>query len=421
MELARAKSPYYRELYSDISDDIDEVADLPVTDKTRLMARYDDWATDREVTMEGARAIVDDPRRTGEYLLGRYSVRSTSGTTGVPGIFVIDNYALAVDRALALRTVSAWLGIGGLAKVVARGGRMAFVVEGNGHDAASVAAARQSKGPLGRRLNAVVRVQAPLDEKVAQLNRFRPAALFSNPSEARLLANEQEAGRLRIAPLLITLSGEGLVESEYDRIARAFTAKVVNWYAANECSFMTYSCREGWLHVNSDWVVLEPVDEEYRPVAPGTESHTILVSNLANRVQPILRYDIGDRAVQRPDPCPCGVPLPAIKVQGRASEMIHIPNAQGDLVGIPPGVFTDIGHVAGIDVFQIEQVAPAGLQLRFRTTIGAGADEVWRSAQATATRILAEHKLENVTFERSEKPPYFAPGGKLPRVLPLKE
>jgi phenylacetate-CoA ligase len=418
---AREKSPYYQELYRDLPDHVVDVTRLPVTDKPKLMARYDSWATDREVTMGRVRAIADDPERTGEYLLGKYTVRTTSGTTGVPGIFVIDNHALAVDRALALRTVSAWLGIGGLAKVVARGGRMAFVAEGNGHDAASVAAARQRRGPLGRRLNTVVRVQAPLDQKVAQLNRFRPAALFSNASEARLLATEQEAGRLRIAPLLVTLSGEGLIESEYDRIARAFGARVVNWYAANECSFMTYSCREGWLHVNSDWVVLEPVDQEYLPVAPDRESHTLLISNLANRVQPVLRYDIGDRAVRRPDPCPCGIPLPAIRVQGRVSEVLYIRNVQGRLAGIPPGVFTDLGHIPGMDIFQIEQVEPTLLRLRFRVKVGANAAEVWREAQREGRRIVTEHGLENVTFERSEEPPHIAPGGKLPRVLPLRQ
>jgi phenylacetate-coenzyme A ligase PaaK-like adenylate-forming protein len=184
---------------------------------------------------------------------------------------------------------------------------------------------------------------------------------------------------------------------------------------------MTYSCREGWLHVNSDWVVLEPVDQDYQPASPGQESHTILISNLANRVQPILRYDIGDRAVQRPDPCPCGNPLPAIQVQGRASEVLYVPNGQGNLVGVPPGVFTDVGHIPGLDVFQIEQVAPATLCFRFRTRAGADAQQVWRSVESESRRILAEHKLENVTFERSEEPPYFTPGGKLPRVLPLRE
>jgi hypothetical protein len=184
---------------------------------------------------------------------------------------------------------------------------------------------------------------------------------------------------------------------------------------------MTYSCREGWLHVNSDWVVLEPVDDEYRPVRSGQESHTVLISNLANRVQPILRYDIGDRAIQRPEPCLCGNPLPAIKVQGRASEVLSIPNAWGELTGIPPGVFTDIGRIEGLDIFQVEQVGPAVLHFRYRIRPGADPEAVWRLVEPEARRILIEHGLENVAIERSHEPPYFTPAGKLPRVLPLRE
>ncbi len=54
-------------------------------------------------------------------------------------------------------------------------------------------------------------------------------------------------------------------------------------------------CAHGLFHVNSDWYILEPVDEDYRPVAPDVGSHTVLITNLANRVQPLIRYDLGDR------------------------------------------------------------------------------------------------------------------------------
>ena len=417
---ARETSPYYRELYRNLPQQVDDVTCLPVTDKTKLMTSFDGWATDRDVTVATVRAIADDPERTAEYLNGKYTVRTTSGTTGVPGIFVADNHAMSVHRALTLRTLIAWLGTGELVKVISHG-RVAFVIEGNGHDAASVAAARLRKRLLGKRRIAIVRVQAPLESNVAQLNRFRPAVLFSNPSEARLLATEQESGRLRIAPLLVMLSGEGLPPGEYERIGEAFHAKVVNCYASNECSFMTYSCPEGWLHVNSDWVVLEPVDKSYRPVSPGEESHTVLISNLANRVQPVLRYDIGDRAVLRPDPCPCGNPLPAIQVNGRVSEMLYIPDAQGRLLGVPPGVFTEIGRIPGIDIFQIAQTALTTLSFRFRTRAGADQEQVWRSAESESRRILIEHKMENVRFERADVPPELTARGKLRRVIPLRE
>lgn len=56
-------------------------------------------------------------------------------------------------------------------------------------------------------------------------------------------------------------------------------------------------CRRGRLHVNSDWFILEPIDAAGRPTPPGERSDSVLVTNLANRVQPVIRYDLGDSVV----------------------------------------------------------------------------------------------------------------------------
>lgn len=266
---ARAHSPYYRELYRDLSERTDDLTLLPITRKTELMARFDDWVTDSEVTVEKVRAFIADPDLVGEKFLGKYLVATTSGTTGTPGIFVLDDRSLAVTEVLALRMLSAWLDAGDLIRIIARGGRMAMVMAAGGHFASAVAAARLRKGRLSRKLVGVFPVQTPLPELVAQLNRFRPAVVDAYASMAALLASEQEAGRLHIDPVLVIVTAEGMPTSEYDRIAKVFNTKVGNSYAATECPFLSYGCEHGWLHVNSDWVVLEPVDADYRPTPPG--------------------------------------------------------------------------------------------------------------------------------------------------------
>lgn len=218
---------------------------------------------------------------------------------------------------MALRMIRAWMSYGDLVRIFARGRRLAMTIA-PGHSASAVGAARLVKAASGRNRVLPLSVHTPLPELVDQLNLFQPALLAPYASIAKMLAAEQEAGRLDIYPVLVAPTAEGLSVSEYDRIARAFKAKVRHSYAATECPFLSYSCEYGWLHVNSDWVVFEPVDADYRPVSPGKESHTVLVSNLANVVQPILRYDLGDSILERPDPCPCGNLLPAVRVQGRA-------------------------------------------------------------------------------------------------------
>lgn len=44
-----------------------------------------------------------------------------------------------------------------------------------------------------------------------------------------------------------------------------------------------------WLHVKSDWFVREAVEEDLSPTPVGKWSHTVLLTNLANRVEPLMR------------------------------------------------------------------------------------------------------------------------------------
>lgn len=414
---ARAHSPYYRELYCDLPDRVESAEQLPVTDKKTLMGRFDDWCIDREITLERAQAFAEDPNLIGERFLGKYTLLTTSGTTGTRGVFVLDDRNMAVTGAMAFRMLTAWLGARDVIRIVAGGGRMAVVMATGGHFASAVAAARLKKS-RGRRLE-VLSVHMAVRELVDRLNQFRPALLAPYASMAALLANEQEGGRLNISPVLLALSAEGLPEGEYDRIERAFKAKVGNSYAATECPFFSYSCEYGWLHVNSDWVVFEPVDADHRPVPAGQPAHTVLISNLANRVQPILRYDLGDSVLQQVGRCRCGNPLPAIRVHGRSSEVLTFQVDEGDRVTIAPLAFSTLAErTPGLQMFQIVQTAPTNLRVRLQTQ-HADKQRVWESLQANIKRLLNEHGLEHVVLERADEPPEQSEGGKFRQVIPL--
>jgi phenylacetate-coenzyme A ligase PaaK-like adenylate-forming protein len=416
---ARTNSPYYRELYRELPERVDDPELLPVIDKKKLMARFDDWCVDREITLERAQAFADDPNLIGERFLNKYTLLTTSGTTGTRGVFVLDDRNMAVTNAMAFRALTAWLNVRDFVRILFGRGRMAMVMATGGHFASAVAAARLEKSQ-GRRLE-VLSVRMPVPELVLRLNRFRPVLLAPYASMAALLASEQEAGRLHIDPVLLALSAEGLPQDEYSRIARAFKAKVGNSYAATECLFFSYSCEHNWLHVNSDWVVFEPVDAVYRPVRPGGPSHTVLISNLANRVQPILRYDLGDSILQQPGACPCGNPLPAIRVQGRSAEVLTFVADKSDRVNIAPLAFSTLAdRTPGLQMFQIVQTAPMSLRVRLQTH-HADSDRVWDTVQTGIERLLAEHGLNHVVLERADEPPERSKGGKFRQVIPLSD
>ena len=66
---ARANSPYYRKFYQDLPEQIENPTLLPVTSKKILMPHFDEWATDREVSIEQVSAFVDNPDLIGERFL----------------------------------------------------------------------------------------------------------------------------------------------------------------------------------------------------------------------------------------------------------------------------------------------------------------------------------------------------------------
>jgi phenylacetate-coenzyme A ligase PaaK-like adenylate-forming protein len=180
-----------------------------------------------------------------------------------------------------------------------------------------------------------------------------------------VLAGERKAGRLVIDPSLVWSGGEYLSPGLQASLQRTFGCPVINEYGASECLSIAFGCREGWLHVNADWVIVEPVDADYRPTPPGRTSHTVLITNLANRIQPIIRYDLGDAVVAAPGPCACGNPMPAIRVEGRRDDVIVLPGEAGHEVRVVPMALTTlVEEAAGVHRFQIAWTRPYRLALR---------------------------------------------------------
>jgi phenylacetate-CoA ligase len=219
---------------------------------------------------------------------------------------------------------------------------------------------------------------------------------------------------------MVLPGGETITDQARDRLVAAFGPRIRSIYASTECFFLSNGCDQHWYHVNADWAVLEPVDTDHRPVPPGEPSHTVLISNLANRVQPFLRYDLGDSVVLRPDPCPCGNPLPAVQVQGRAGDLLAFPAGAGATSELSPMLFgTLLDRTPGLDRYQVIQTAPERLRIRLEPHEDAEPDRVWQAVRDELDRMLAEHGVTGVALERAAEPPERTAGGKIRRIVPL--
>jgi phenylacetate-CoA ligase len=407
--LARARQiPLYRSHWAGLSGRAD-LSELPPMTKPLWIERFDESVDDPEITSGALWDHMQSSRRIGEPWLGRYSVCRTSGVSGRKGLFVHDQAAMDVYWVLWLtRGWLSWLGPWGLARFLARGGRIANLIATNGHYASAAVVRRRS--PLGQLFDsrsATLSIRKPSGRIARALDYWRPTALVGYPTALEQLAREQESASRALDLMLAVSVSEGLESSARARIQTAFGCPLRDSYAASEFLALAFECAEGWLHVNEDWVVIEPVDEERRPVEPGATSDTVLVTNLVNRVQPVVRYDIEDRVTLRPDPCPCGSPFAAVRVEGRRNEVLHFEALDGRRIAITPFALITLTSVipGRDDDLQFVQTSPRELSVRFATLPGADPDRTW----AVIERLLREHLdsvgLAHVEVVRSRVPP----------------
>jgi len=104
---------------------------------------------------------------------------------------------------------------------------------------------------------------------VRALNEYRPAVIGSYPTALAVLAGSRRraaCGSGRPG----AFRAERLSPAAAERIKASFHCPLHDTYAASEFMGIAFDCRYGHLHLNADWVLLEPVDAALRPVPPGT-------------------------------------------------------------------------------------------------------------------------------------------------------
>src|SRR5882672_3455373 len=381
LDFARANTPLYQRLYRSIpADTTPRLVDLPVVNKHMLMADLAATFIDRDLPCaEIERFLAGGP---------------------VGGMFRFRGPAAPVEMAARLLA----------------GERFAMVAATGGHfaGAAMVERMRRAYPWLASNLRVFSLLQ-PLPELVAQLNAFRPTLLATYPTAADLLAGEKAAGRLSIAPSEVWTGGECLVPATRARLKQVFGCRVRNSYGSSEFLSIAAECSHGALHANADWVILEPVDANYHVLDPGETSASVLLTNLANGIQPLIRYDLGDSITVLPAPCECGNPLPAMRVEGRHDDAVALESADGRSITLLPLVLeTVLEEDAHVHDFQLIQRGSDRLVLR----LGREPEGAAPRACAALRDYLHTNGLANTRLEVAAEPPQReAASGKLRRVI----
>lgn len=328
---AQKHSPFYRRRFQGIDLAHCQLVDLPRLTKPEMMANFDEVLTDRRVKRADVERFIEDPTNLGKLYLGQFAICHTSGSQGQPALIVqnertmLTNYAVQLARGSALKSRTLFH----LSRLWTPA-RMAFVTQQPGFYPSGSAF---SYFPASaRRFFTIVLLSVfnPVAENVARLNEFQPDILTGYSSSLEILAREEEAGRLRLREggrlKQVTNISELLPPASARWLEEVFGAQVSDQYAMGECMGLTCGCLRGsGTHLNADLAMLEVVDDDYRPVPDGQRGSKVLLTNLYNKVQPLIRYEIGDMVTMSATPCSCGNSMPLIQsIEGRSKEKLWI-------------------------------------------------------------------------------------------------
>lgn len=300
--------PFYARIISNRGSDFSEpyqyLRNFPILTKSRIREHFEELKSD-------------------DLALRKWTYNTSGGSTGTPARFIQDReYG---DRSGAISLLYAkWIGREVGEPQAQLWGSERDILEGTIGVKAKLVGFLTNNVLLNSFRMGERQMRAYLD----WLNENRPHLIIAYAQSVYTLARFAEANRIVVAPQRAIWTSAGTLHSFMrETIARVFQCPVYNFYGSREVGGVAGE-RPG---IQGMWVApwgnyLEIVDDQYQPVPRGTEGR-ILITSLTNYAMPLIRYDIGDRAIMLSEQK--GIQI-LEHVSGRTVDMFK--NKQGELV-----------------------------------------------------------------------------------------
>lgn len=378
--------PYYRDLFRSLSFDPMTVGSL--ADLQRLPF----------LTKPVIRANVEGLKHEHAQGLARFN---TGGSSGEPLIFFIGNERVSHDVAAKWRATR-WWGVDI--------GDPEVVVWGSPIELGTQDRVRKWRDKLMRTqlLPAFEMSEAKLDGFVQAIRGRRPKMLFGYPSALTHIARHAEKRGQSMNDLGIEVAfvtSERLYQDQRETIARVFGCPVANGYGGRDAGFIAHECPQGSMHITAEDVIVEIVGPDDQLLPPGVAGE-VVVTHLATKEFPFIRYRTGDVAVLGCGSCACGRGLPILQeIQGRTTDFVVA--ADGTVMHGLALVYV-VRDLPGVQAFKIvqETLGRTTVQLVTDSQFGAASQaEIVRGFQRRLGASVEIHveQVDRIAPEKSGK------------------
>lgn len=240
---------------------------------------------------------------------------------------------------------------------------------------------------------------------IQQIQTFAPRMLFGYPSALAHIAKQAEKEGVSLNNLGIKVTfvtSERLYDYQREIIEKVFACPVANGYGGRDAGFIAHQCPDGRMHITAEDIIVEIVDKNGQNLPHG-EVGEIVVTHLATRDFPFIRYQTGDVGVLSDEKCHCGRGLPVLKeIQGRTSDFII---AQDGTVLHGLALIYILRDIEGIEEFKIIQQSKDHTDIHIVTNIQYNYSEEIKIVSAFKDRLglSVDIKIEYIEGIKKEK------------------
>lgn len=208
-----------------------------------------------------------------------------------------------------------------------------------------------------------------INDVIKVINNFKPQFIHAYPSAIKNFMRLIEKKGFTFTVDAVFLGSEGMLHSDFTKIANFFNAKIAHWYGHSERLVFAGNCPfSNELHIHGSYGLIELVDENQDIIEGPNQKGRIIATGFDNKAMPFIRYDTGDEAEYSEIlKCKCGHHGPSLKrVYGRSQDYIFLND--NTKVSLTAFIFGQhFSEFSFIDEFQIIQKTKGEIRLKIVT------------------------------------------------------